>query len=383
MNRHRILAVASKEWREILRDRLFFALAFIVPAFLMLLFGYGLSLDVDHLPLGVVDYDRSAQSRAYVERFSASHYFRFYGQLDNERQAGELLSTNQLRAVIIIPPQFGRQLLSGQPAQVQTLLDGTFPSRALIAKGYITAINAAASLDNLASQAGQLGVTPEEARRALQPVRLDTRYLYNQSISSIWGLAPKLIMFILIASPPFLTALGVVREKERGSIFNLYASNTSRGEFLLGKLAPYVAISTLNILILWAMAVWLYHVPFKGSFGFFMLASVVYVLCTTGIGLLVSVLVRTQMAAMIVTLIVTLVPAILYSGFIIPIPSLKPLAQGIAHLMPAVYYTRIAVGCFLKGVGLAALWPELLILAAYAGALFTAGYLLFTKRPST
>ena len=383
MNRQRILAVASKEWREIIRDRLFFALAFIVPAFLMLLFGYGLSLDVDHLPLGVVDYDRSAQSRAYVERFSASHYFRFYGQLDNERQAGELLSTNQLRAVIIIPPQFGRQLLSGQSAQVQTLLDGTFPSRALIAKGYITAINAAASLDNLASQAGQLGVTPEEARRALQPVRLDTRYLYNQSISSIWGLAPKLIMFILIASPPFLTALGVVREKERGSIFNLYASNTSRGEFLLGKLAPYVAISTLNILILWAMAVWLYHVPFKGSFGFFMLASVVYVLCTTGIGLLVSVLVRTQMAAMIVTLIVTLVPAILYSGFIIPIPSLKPLAQGIAHLMPAVYYTRIAVGCFLKGVGLAALWPELLILAAYAGALFTAGYLLFTKRPST
>lgn len=157
MNRQRILAVASKEWREIIRDRLFFALAFIVPAFLMLLFGYGLSLDVDHLPLGVVDYDRSAQSRAYVERFSASHYFRFYGQLDNERQAGELLSTNQLRAVIIIPPQFGRQLLSGQPAQVQTLLDGTFPSRALIAKGYITAINAAASLDNLASQAGQLG----------------------------------------------------------------------------------------------------------------------------------------------------------------------------------------------------------------------------------
>ena len=382
MNRHRILAVASKEWREILRDRLFFALAFIVPAFLMLLFGYGLSLDVNHLPLGVVDYDRSASSRAYIERFSASQYFTFKGYLRDERQAGELLSSNQLRAVIIIPPRFGEQLQSGQPAQTQTLLDGTFPSRALIAKGYVTAINAAASLDNLARHAGQLGATPDEARRALQPVRLEVRYLYNQSISSIWGLAPKLIMFILIASPPFLTALGVVREKERGSIFNLYASNTSRGEFLLGKLAPYVAISTLNILILWALAVWLYGVPFKGDPLFFLLASVVYVLCTTGIGLLVSVLVRTQMAAMIVTLIVTLVPAILYSGFIIPIPSLKPVAYVVAHLMPAVYYTRIAVGCFLKGVGLTALWPELLILAGYACALFALGYRLFTKRPS-
>ncbi|MBB5016775.1 ABC-2 type transport system permease protein/ribosome-dependent ATPase [Chitinivorax tropicus] len=384
MNRQRIWAVAYKEWREIVRDRLFFTLAFVVPALLMLLFGYGLSLDVEDIPLAIVDYDHSVESRDYAYRFIDSRYFAFQGYVNNEQALGAMLASSHIRAAIIIPPQFGQRLQAGQASTVQTLVDGTFPFRAMTAKGYVTALNAAANQDTLARLLAQAkGVSLTQARQMIQPVKLEVRYLYNQSVKSIWSLAPKLLMVILMISPPFLTALGVVREKESGSIFNIYSATVSRGEFLAGKLAPYVVISSLNILILWLLAVGLFDAPFKGSWLFFMLASLIYVICTTGIGLLVSVAVRTQVAAMIVTAIVTVIPAVLYSGVLIPIPSLGPTAQLIAHLLPAMYYTNIVVGCFLKGVGFSALWPDMLVLAGYATTLFSIGYLMFHKRPNT
>jgi len=277
----------------------FFSLAFVVPAFLMILFGYGISLDVENIPFVVVDNDGSSMSRELLARY---------------------LSRTR-------------------------------------------------------------GTTLEQAQRIVQPVKLETRYLYNQSLKSIWSVAPKLIMVIMMLSPPFLTALGVVREKESGSIYNIYASTIRRGEFLLGKLAPYVAISTMNMLILWLTATQMYGAPFKGQVAFFTLASILYVICTTGIGLVASVFVKTQIAAMIVTIILTMVPAVLYSGMLIPIASLSGQAQVIAHILPAMYYTNIVTGTFLKGVGLNSLWPNVLILAAYAIVLFTIGFTLFSKRP--
>ena len=217
----------------------------------------------------------------------------------------------------------------------------------------------------------------------MQPVKLEVRYLYNQSVKSIWSLAPKLIMLIMMLSPPFLTALGVVREKESGSIFNIYASTVSPGEFLIGKLAPYVLISFINGLLLWALAIWLYGTPFKGDPLFFALALLLYVVCTTGIGLVISMLVQTQVAAMIVASIVSIIPAVLYSGMLLPLSSLAPSALAIAHALPPMYFTNIVVGSFLKGVGWGALWRDVLVLAAYALGLFGIGYLLFTKRPKS
>ncbi|MDE2427924.1 MAG: ABC transporter permease [Burkholderiales bacterium] len=382
MNLRRIRVVAYKEWREIVRDRLFFALAFVVPSLLMLLFGYGLSLDVENIPLAIVDYDQSVMSRDYAHRFIDSRYFAFQGYAGRESEVEKLLVDNTLRAVIVIPPQFGEKLLAGRSADVQTWIDGTFPFRALTAKGYVTAINAAINVENLAAHFSALtGVQRDAIRDALQPVRLETRYLYNQEVKSIWSIAPKLIMVILMLSPPFLTALGVVREKESGAIYNVYSSTLSRGEYLIGKLLPYVGISIINACALTTFALLLFGAPFKGNALFFLLATVLYVICTTGIGLLVSVVVNTQVAAMVGTAIVTVVPAVLYSGMIIPIPSLSAVAAVIAHLLPGMYYAEIAMGSFLKGVGFAALWPDLLILSLYACALFTAGFLAFHKRP--
>lgn len=381
MNRTRVIAVAWKEWREIVRDRLFFALAFVVPAVLMLLFGFGLSLDVENIPLAVVDHERTPLSREYVHRFTDSRYFDFKGYGEDEDRLDQAIVNGELRAVLVIGARFEQNLLAGRPAQVQTIIDGTFPFRAQTAKGYVAAINAAFNVELLTRALSQLRGIPEDlAREQLPPVRIDVRYLYNESVTSIWSIGPKLLMAILMISPPFLTALGIVREKESGSIFNIYASTASRAEFLTGKLVPYVAISTINAIILWALATGLFGAPFKGDPLFFLLASILYVICTTGIGLLVSVAVRTQVAAMIGTAILTVVPAVLYSGVLIPVSSLSSVATVIAHLLPGMYFANIAMGSFLKGVGLATLWPDVLALAVYATVLFTVGFLLFHKR---
>jgi len=384
MNVRRIVALAYKEWREILRDRLFFALAFVVPASLMLLFGYGLTLDVEHIPFAVVDQDKSAMSRDYLHRYIDSRYFDYKGDVASERELAPLLADSRVRLAIVIPPRFQENLMSGQAVAVQTLIDGTFPFRTSSSKGYVVAINAAFNGELLGSYISRrFGVSLETAQAMAQPVAVQLRYLYNQEVKSVWTIAPVLMMFVLMITPPFLTALGVVREKENGSIYNIYASTVTRGEFLIGKLAPYVGISVINFLILWLMAAALFGAPFKGDPLFFFLASVVYVTCTTGIGLLVSLFVRTQVAAMMLTVIVTIVPSVLYSGLLVPIASMDPAGQFEAHLFPAMYYADIVLGSFLKGVGIEQLWGKVLALLIYAVVLWTASFLMFHKRPKS
>jgi len=382
MNVSRIKAIAYKEWREILRDRLFFALAFVVPAALMLIFGYGLSLDVENIPFAVVDHDRSDMSRDYLHRFIDSRYFNYKGHVSSERELDPLLADSDIRFAIIIPPKFQQNLLASRPVAVQSLIDGTVPFRTATSKGYVIAINAAFNGELLVGYISRrLGVSLEQAAAMAQPVGIKLRYLYNPEVKNVWSMASALMMFVLVVTPPFLTALGVVREKENGSIYNIYASTVTRGEFLIGKLAPYVGISVINIIILWLMATLLFGAPFKGDPLFFFIASIIYVICTTGIGLLVSLIVRTQVAAMMLTVVVTIVPSVLYSGLLVPIASMDPQGRFEAHLFPAMYYTDIALGSFLKGIGLEQLWDRVLVLAIYAVVLWILSYLLFHKRP--
>ena len=383
MNLRRIAVLAAKEWTEIRRDRLLLSLCLVVPVVLMLLFGFGLSFDVENLPLAIIDQDRSAASREYASRFADSRYFDYRGALAREGEADALIARGTVRAVIVIPDGFARDLTAGRTATVQTIVDGTFPVRAQTVRGYVLAINAAASGEAALARAEELtGAGPAALTARAQPIVLQVRNLYNQPLLSIWSLVPKLIMVILMISPPFLTVVGVVREKETGSIFNIYASTVSKGEFLIGKLAPYVAISMFNAAVLFTISLTLFAVPFKGDPVFFAVATLFYVICTTGIGLVVSVFVQTQVAAMVVVAIITIVPAVLYSGVIIPINSLAPSAALAAHALPAMYYADIATGSFLKGVGLAVLWPNLLVLIGYSAVLLAIGYLRFSKRPS-
>lgn len=382
MNRQRVMAVAWKEWRETVRDRLFLLMAFLLPTLWMVVFGYGLVLDVEHVPFAVLDRDRSALSRDYLYRFIESRYFSYRGTVEDEREIDRLLGETSIRAAIVIPERFEESLRAGRPVSVQTLLDGTYPLNADITKGYVIAVNAAFSRELVAAYAARTGgLSPDEARRLVEPVSLETRYLYNEEVRSTWSMVPALIMFTLMLSSPLLTALGIVREKETGSIYNIYSSTVSRAEFLVGKLLPYVVISLINAVVLWAIAVWLFQVPFKGDAGLFLAASLLFVLCTTGIGLVVSLFVRTQMAALVITIVIAMVPTILFSGLIVPVSSLSPGARVQAHFFPGMYFTNILRGSFLKGLDIRAMWTDLAALAGFAVALRMVAYALFTKRP--
>lgn len=382
MNLKRVVAVASKEWREVTRDRMFLLLAFFMPAVWMIVFGYGLVLDVENISFAVVDRDHSALSRDYLYRFYQSRYFNFQGALASEGEADVWLQSGKVRAVIILPEKFQYRLLSGRPAQVQTLIDGTFPLRADITKSYVIAINSAFNQDLLREYLARIrGLSRDEAQRRIRGIALEVRYLYNEEVRSAWSTVPALVMFSLMVSFPLLTALGVVRERETGSIYNIYSATVSRLEFLAGKLVPYVMIAAVNVVVLWLMAVFLFAVPFKGSLVLFLATSILFVLTSTGIGLVVSLLVNTQQAAMIITIVLSTVPTILFSGLIVPVSSLGRGAQFQAHLFPGMYYTNIVRGTFLKNVGLTVLWTDVLALGVYAAVLGIIGYGLFTKRP--
>lgn len=382
MNLGRIAAVSSKEWRETMRDRMFVLLAFLLPVLWMIVFGYGLVQDVENISFAVVDRDRSALSRDYLYRYFESRYFSFQGYISSENEADALLQSGKIRVAIIVPEKFEERLLAGRPVNVQTLIDGTFPLRTDIVKGYVIAINGAFSEERLVDSFSRRGgISVEQAEAQARPIKLEVRYLYNEEVRSTWSMVPALVMFTLMVSSPLLTALGIVREKETGSIYNIYSSTVTRFEFLAGKLLPYVVISSVNAGVLWVMATLWFAVPFKGSLPFFLAASVVFVLSSTGIGLLVSLLVRTQIAALIITMVVSILPTILYSGLIVPVSSLSPGSQFQAHLFPGMYYTNIVRGAFLKGVGPEVLWVDVLALAIYAAVLRGVGYRLFTKRP--
>jgi ABC-2 type transport system permease protein/ribosome-dependent ATPase len=382
MNARRIAAVASKEWRETVRDRMFFSLAFLLPILWMFVFGYGLVLDVENIPYAVLDSDQSALSRDYLYRFQQSRYFDFKGALADEREVEPLLASGRIRAAIIIPEKFQERLDAGQPVGVQTLIDGTFPLRTDITKGYVIAINSAFNQERLVDYiSSRSGISRAQAEYRAQPIKLEVRYLYNEEVRSTWSIVPALVMFTLMVSCPLLTALGIVREKETGSIYNIYSSTVTKIEFLFGKLLIPVLISSMNAVVLWIMATLWFGVPFKGNLLFFLVASLVFVLSSAGVGLLVSLLVRTQIAALLITIIIAMVPTILFSGLIVPVSSLSPGSQFQAHLFPGMYYTNIVRGTFLKGVGIEVLWVDVLALALYALVLRFVGYGLFTKRP--
>ncbi len=381
MNLRRVAVVAGKEWREIRRDGVFLALAFALPVMWLLVFAYTMTFDVQNVPFAVLDFDHSAQSRDYIYRFVSSRYFDFRGYLTSEHEIDRLLEAAEVRFVLTIPEHFARDIAAGRPAQVATLIDGTFPTRAQTIQAYAQSITQDYSAQLRARRiAGQAGITAARALTLMQPLRLDIRYLYNQALRSSWSVAPSLVMFTMMFVPSLLTALVVVREKENGSIYNIYCSTVTRAEFLLGKLIPSATISYIDALVLSAIAVYYFGAPFKASPWFYFLATAVYVVCTASIGLLVSTLVRSQNAALMIASIVGIIPAIQFSGMINPVAVLEGGAWVQAHLFPAMYFENIVLGTYLKGVGAETLWINLCVLGGYAAVLMLLSHYAFRKR---
>lgn len=381
MKLKRVLAVAQKEWREILRDRIYLMLAFVMPAVLMVVYGYGMSQDVENVTLAIVDEDHTPMSRDYAQHFAASRHFAFQGYLGAAREADALLADGRLRVVIVIPSQFERQLLAGRKAVVQTIVDGSFTTIARTVQAYVNAISGAADAGlKLRVLSARQGLSPARAAALIQPVQLQVRYLYNQEVRSVWAIAPSLIMFTLMLVVPLLTSLSVVREKESGAIYNVYASTISRGEFIAGKLLPAIAISAVNAVLLWLIATQYFGAPFKGELALFGLATLLFIVGASGLGLLVSFLVRTQTAAIIVTAVLTTLLAMQFSGLLTPVSSMTGAAYWIAQASPTSYYENVILGTFMKGTGFAVLWPDLLFLAGFGVLTLALAHRLFSKR---
>jgi len=369
-------AIIRKETRELVRDPVYLGMAFVVPVVLLLLFGYGLSLDVKHLPITFVDHDRSSHSHNYIDGFINSEYFDFIGLAGDAAQADRWLRSGRTRVIIDIPPDFARRLTGNRRVAVGVTVDGSFPSRANIIIAYVNAIGAQYNQRLLTDYASLLGVQGGLA----QPLTMDISVWYNPSLESINMVVPGMIVLILMLFPAILGALVVVREKEAGTIFNLYASPAARWEIVLGKALPYIAVAFLDYLIIYAMSIWLFQVRFIGSFWVLSTGALLYSACTIGIGVMFSVLMRTQLAAMLITFLVTMTPAFNYSGFISPVASMDPIGQFISHLIPATYFMGMVRGVYLKGLGFDFFWPDMLALTAYTAVVYGLAWLFLRKR---
>jgi ABC-2 type transport system permease protein len=369
--------VAQKETREILRDPITLGSAIVLPLLMMFLFAYAITLDVRDIPLAVLDEDGSPESREYVASVLQSGYFRLHAAVQHLADVERLLDRGEARVVLVIPAGFARTLEQGLPADVQTLVDGSHANTAIIALNYLDAISATYTrrLQERAL-AGRVGILT----RLAPAIRVESRVRYNPALRSEHYIVPGLFAVILMAFPPLLTALAVVRERERGSILQIYLAPTRAWEFLGGKLLPYAGIAFLEMLLLLAAGRFWFGAPIRGSVTLLLGLAFLYVLGTAGIGLLISTRTRSQVVALLLSIVLTLMPAFLFSGFLFPIASMPVPFQWYTHLFPARHFMEISRGIALKGIGLERLWPSAALLLVYASAVLTLASLRFSRK---
>jgi ribosome-dependent ATPase len=347
------------------------AFAVLGPILLMIVFGYVISLDVEHLPFAVLDFDGTPASRDYIDSFRGSIYFDEKAPIPNYLELDRRLRNGELRIALEIPPAFQKDLQRGRQPEVSAFLDAAVPFRAETARGYVESVH-----DQYLTKLRQSKGLPPAAK----PIKIESRALYNQQFESIYAMVPGDIMLLLILIPSMLTALSVVREKELGSIANFYAAPATRLEFLAGKQLPYVGVALIQFVTLVALAIFLFRVPLKGSWETLVFGGVIYVLASTGFGLLISVFAPTQTAAIFAAAIITILPAVQFSGMFVPVSSLTGGAWFAARIFPSTYFQAISVGTFTKALGVPSLWRNVAALGLLALIYFVTSVVLLEKQ---
>jgi len=338
----------------------------------MVMTGWSISFDVHDLPYTILDQDHSAQSRQLTEYFSGSEYFTSTSPVHSITAAEYALRSSETQLVIDIPVDYGRDLLANRQPEASFYIDGTVPFNAANIEGYVGGVMTMYITDLLKDTGLPIDLDPA--------AEVVPRFMYNQDFKSVNAVIPSVLMMILMLIPAMMTTLGVVREREIGSISNLYTSPASVPQYLLGKQLPYVALGLINYLILVLMAIFWFEVPIKGSFWAMSFGALLLVYVSTGLGLLVSSLVRTQVAALFVTAIVTLIPTINYSGLLYPLSSMDGFAYAIGVGFPASWYQRISIGGFTKGLGWSSFLTEYMVLTAFALAFITLASIFLKKQ---
>lgn len=364
--RQSLARIHSTQWRETLelrRDPVRGALALLGSLILMFVMGYGISMDVEKLRFAVLDRDQSAASRAYTLNLAGSRYFVERPPITSHAELDQRMRSGEISLALEIPPGFARDLERGQPVQIGAWVDGAMPQRAETAMGYALGMH-----QDWLAQAIQsrTGMAPQSL------VEVETRYRYNPDVRSLPAMVPAVIPLLLLMLPAMLTALAVVREKELGSIINLYVTPTTRTEFMLGKQLPYVLLALFNFGLMCLAAVTVFGVPMTGSFGTLALAALIFSFCSTGMGLLASTVTRSQIAAMFFAMVGTLIPAVQFAGLINPVSAMTGFARWVGEVYPASHMFTISRGVFNKALRLqdlqAEFWPMLVAVPVIIGA---------------
>ncbi len=364
----RIWAYALREAMEIRRDPIRLAFALLGPIILMLVFGYGISFDVEELRYASLDRDNTTASRTYLERYSGSRYFKQQPLITNYDELEKRLRSGQLTLAIEIPPDFGKDIKRGQQPEVGVWLDGANPFRAETTRGYVNGIHVNYLTDLTRREIGQ--------DIKLSPIKIETRFRYNQDFKSVFAMVPGTIMLLLILIPSMMTAVGVVREKELGSINNLYVTPVKKIEFLLGKQFPYIVVAMISFVTLVIIALILFQVPIKGSVTALIFGAILCVSASTAFGLLVSTFVKTQIAAIFAAAILSIMPTIQFSGYLSPVSSLSGGAKVMGYIFPSTYFQKISVGTFTKALGFNDLYTNYIALLILVIAFIFLSWLL-------
>ena len=338
----RLLSYASRETLELIRDPIRLTMSFLGSMVLMVVIGYGITMDVDDLSYAVFDRDQTSTSLNYRNALSGSRYFNEQPVITSYADMDRRMKSGELSLAVEIPPEFSQKLHKGEQVEIGAWIDGAMPSRAETIQGYVTGIHLKWLLQQ-ASQASQVQSTSS--------INVESRYLYNPDVRSLVAIVPAVMPMLLLMIPALLTSLAVVREKELGSIINLYVTPVTRIEFLLGKQLPYIATSFVSFLLLVAMAVWLFDIPLKGDVIVLCLITLLFVTFSTSFGLWASVFTNSQIAAILLTTIGTMVPAVQFAGMITPVSALEGAGRVIGELHPISYFLTASRGIFSKGLG--------------------------------
>jgi len=371
----RLWAYARRESMELLRDPIRMTFAFVGPLILMMAFGFGITFDVENLKYAAFDQDQTPESRRLLESFSGSHYFSERPPIDTMAEMEQRLRSGELSLVVEIPSGFGRDLQNRHPASVAVWVDGAMPFRGETAKGYVTGLALQYAKDRAVERLGPNAA----ASPYLGGLNMENRFRYNQSFKSVNAMVPSVIVMMLILVPVIMSGTAVVLEKETGSIANFRSTPISKFEFLFGKQIPYVAVGMLTFTLLLLMSILVFHVPVKGAFGTLVLGTLLYVFATTGFGQLVSTFTHTQVAAVFTSSILSVIPAVNFSGLLVPVSSLSGQGRFIGLTFPAAWYQPISVGTFTKALGFSDLWFNILVLAVF-GLLYLIAAQIFLQK---
>lgn len=355
------LAVARKEFRQVVRDKRTLMTLLFVPAFFLLLYGYALNFDIRHVPLGVDDRDHTPESRSIISAFVNSGYFDLVAMVD-EAETTRLMNGNQVRAVIVIPSGLGRALLTNRSVPVQVLINGDNANTATTVMGYAQAI--------LQSESARYQPRPD-GRSPVPLLSVEPRVWYNPQLRSTLFLVPGLIAYIAMITAVVSTALSVAREKERGTMEQVRMAPLDAGSFIVGKSIPYFIISLISAFSIIVVAMALFELPMRGSWTTLLLALSLFLIGALALGLLISSIAETQQVAFQLALLASFLPTLMLSGFIFPIASMPVFLRGVTYGVPARYFLIALRGIVLKGAGITTFWIELLALAVYAAVMLT------------